>query len=586
MKYLPVFFKLLIGWMPVVLLAAGFLVPVPCHAAGAQSGQPSGPASEQPIGPAPEQPIGPASEQPIGPAPSRSSGTPPEQSVHPAPPHTARIGVSHTLGSPETPFWLHANRDGRIPLHSGSNLLLFGEYHQSFLRGWHLADLDTGFRIDTRLSDGGNRLGFSELYAHLNIRGWQLSAGRFYDTMGLAPEYLSTGSMLMSRNALPPFKLRLSTPDFLPVPFTGGVLSFKARWSEGLLTDDRWVDGARVHQKYLYLKISPVRNLNLIAGIAHNLMWGGTSPDLGRMHPTFRDWMRDVAGRSDESVFVNVTPVGNGLGGYDFGVEYGTGTWSAGLYRLFYIDDAESLNLSNPWDGTWSAFVDLHDGERPHRLVSYVLYEHINTKKQDAEWYDALGRGRYYSHYVYRDGWVHHGQVLGTPLILIDPDRIGIYDRILVNSIILAHHVGVSGHLGEQLSYQLMATYSRNYGVCHDQNSGRGCNGSVEEPMQERETYVPFRDLRRDRYSFMMRMTFPVALVQQALFRTTESAAGGSPQHEAHGTGRRNNSGRTGAGSDSGQARGLQMHLSAALDAGAFHDRPLLGIELGFTLPL
>ncbi len=473
----------------------------------------------------------------------------------PASPYTARAGLSHTLGTPETPFWLHANRDGLIPLHSANNLLFFGEYHRSLLQDTHWAELDAGLRIDARLSDGGNRLGFGELYARLTIRGWQLAVGRFHETLGLAPDYLSTGSMLMSRNAVQPFKIRLSTPDFLPVPLTGGALSFKARWSEGLLTDDRWVDGARVHQKYLYLKVSPARNLDLIGGIVHNLMWGGRSPELGRLHGSFMDWLRDVAGQPDQTLFVNETPAGNGLGGYDFGVEYGTDTWSAGLYRLFFIEDGQSVHLPNPWDGTWNLYLELHDPTRPNRLVSYFTYEHVNTKKQDAGRFDALGRGRYYSHYVYRDGWVHHGQTLGTPLILIDPDLMGVRDRILVNNIVLAHHLGIAGNPSGHFSYQLMGTYSRNYGTCHDQNSGGGCNGSMENPMQERDTYVPFHDLRRDRYSFQLRISAPVSTLRQMLFR----------------------SGST------GRTRGFHIHAATALDAGAFHQTPLLGFELGFT---
>lgn len=498
-------------------------------------------------------------------------------------PYVARAGISQTIGTPETPFWLQSNRDGLIPLHSGNNLLLFGEYHRSFLRDTHLADLDAGLRFDGRLSDGGNRLGFGELYVHFRISGWQLSAGRFHETLGLAPEYLSTGSMLMSRNAVQPFKIRLSTPDFLPVPLTGGVLSFKARWSEGLLTDERWVEGARVHQKYLYLKVRPVRNLDLVGGIVHNLMWGGRSPELGRLHGSFIDWLRDAAGQPDRSLFVNETPAGNGLGGYDFGIEYGTDTWSAGMYRLFFIEDGQSMHLPNPWDGTWNVFLDLHDPSRPNRLVSYVTYEHVNTKKQDAGRFDALGRGRYYSHYVYRDGWVHHGQTLGTPLILIDPDLMGVRERILVNNIILAHHLGVSGNFGERLSYELMATYSRNYGICHDQNSGGGCNGSAENPMQERETYVPFRDLRRDRYSFLLRISAPVSLLKQRLLGGTPAAVDdGRPDTQTHGPAHRNVPGMPAAG----HSGGLRVHLAAALDAGAFHARPLLGFELGFTLPM
>ena len=479
-------------------------------------------------------------------------------SVPGGPAAETRVGLSHAFATPQMPLWMHANRDGLIPLNSRSNLLLFGEYHTtSLLRSTDLvertrAGLDAGFRLDARISDGDNRFGFSELYLHFRAFGWQLSAGRFHDPVGLGSDGpLTTGSMMVSRNALQPFRLRLSTPGFVPVPLTDGVLSFRVSWSEAMTTDDRFVDRARIHQKYLYLRVKPVPEVHVSAGIVHNLMWGGTHPELGRMHGSVRDWLNDVFIQGDEYVFGNVTPLGNSLGAYDFGVEYRGGSWSAGLFRLFYIEDGQSLNLPNPWDGMWRAYVDLHDPERPRRPVSYITYEHINTRKQDADPWDALGRGRYYSHNVWRDGWVHHGQVLGTPLILIDPDRIGSRDRTLVNNIVLAHHLGLAGHISGRLSYQLMATYSRNYGICDDQTSGRSCNGSPEEPVQERADYVPYHELRRDRYSFLLRMEFPVEAVLKA--------AAGS---------------------------GLQMHISTAIDAGPFHDRPIPGFEAGLILSL
>ena len=582
MKYLPVFFKLLIGWMPVVLLAAGFLVHVPCHAAGAQSGQASGPESHQPIGP----------------APSRTSGTPPEQAVHPALPQTARIGISQTVGTPETPFWLHANRDGRIPLYSRSNTLMFGEYHTGFLRDSDLFDMDAGFRLDARISDAENMLNFTEIYVHVLFRGWQLSAGRFYDTIGLNSGYLTTGSMLMSRNALQPYKLRLSTPGFLPVPLAGGAVSFRARWSEALLTDNRFVDRARIHQKYLYLRVRPVPELDLIAGIVHNLMWGGTHPDDGRMHTSFNDYLRDVLALPDDAASGNITPKGNGLGGYDFGAQYRAGGWTAGAWRLFFIEDGTAMNLRSPWDGVWGAWLDLHDPQRPRRLVSYVTYEHINTKWQDGGGYKAIGRARFYTHRVWRDGWVHHGQTLGTPLILIDPSKMGTRDQLLVNNMILGHHLGLAGQLGRTLSWEMAAIYSRNYGICRDQTSGGSCGGSAEEPVWERDDYVPYHTLRRDRYSFLLQLSFPV-------FRSAGQEAG-APGAGALGAGapvagapdRRGASGYAGerlpshsSGAVFGRTGpehgpGWQVHLSVALDAGAFHNRPLFGFEAGLSRSL
>ncbi|MFO8029157.1 MAG: capsule assembly Wzi family protein [Cyclonatronaceae bacterium] len=480
-----------------------------------------------------------------------------------------RSGLSRMAGTPQTPFWLHANRDGLIPLNTRNNLLAFGAFHTSLLRSSGFAErtragLDAGFRLDARLSDGDNRLGFSQLYLHFRALGWQLSAGRFHDPVGLGSEGpLTTGSMLVSRNALQPFRLRLSTPGFLPVPLTGGSVSFRASWSESVTTDDRFVDRSRIHQKYLYLKVRPVGEVHLTAGIVHNLMWGGTHPELGRMHDTVGDWLSDVFIRGDDNVFGNVTPLGNSLGAYDFGAEYRSRTWSAGLFRQFYIEDGQSLDLPNPWDGMWRVYVDLQDPARPNRPVRYIAYEHINTKKQDADPWDAIGRGRYYSHNVWRDGWLHHGQVLGTPLILIDPDRIGSRDRTLVNNIVLAHHVGLAGHIGGPVSYELMATFSRNYGICDDQTAGLSCNGSPEEPVRERDRYVSYRELRRDRYSFMLRLALPV----QALFGTLPPAiSGASPDVE--------------------WAQGLELHISTAVDAGAFHERPLFGFEAGMRLSL
>jgi hypothetical protein len=510
-----------------------------------------------------------------------------------APVHTYRIGISQTLGAPETPFWLHANRDGRIPLYSRNNTLLSGEYHTMFLQNSVNWELDAGLQMDARISNDANMLNFTQLYAHLRTRGWQLSAGRFYDAMGLNSGYLTTGSMLMSRNALQPYKLRLSTPEFLPVPLTGGTISFKARWSEALLTDDRFVDRARVHQKYLYLKVQPVHELHLFAGIVHNLMWGGTHPEEGRLHTTFRAYISDVLAQPDDAASGNTTPKGNGLGGYDFGAEYRARAWTAGAWRLFYIEDGTAMNLRSPWDGIWGVWLDLHDPKHPRRFLNYITYEHINTKWQDGGGYRPIGRARFYTHRVWRDGWVHHGQTLGTPLILIDPSKAGTEEQLLVNNMILGHHLGMAGRLTESVSWEMLATYSRNYGICRDQTSGGGCGGSADEPVWERDDYVPYHTLRRDRYSFLMKVSFPIFSSFQPFAYTGRSAGQTGVQragYESRLGERTGNPIRSSADppvfgrTPPRPGPGMHMILSAALDAGAFHDRPLYGVEIGVSV--
>ncbi len=474
--------------------------------------------------------------------------------------HTARIGLSQNLSTTETPFWLHANRDGRIPPNSARNFGLYGRYDRPLFQNSEVIDGGAGFRLDLLASDLETRLRFTELYAHLAIAGWQLHIGRFYDTIGLNPDHLTTGSMMMSRNAMQPFKIRLSTTGFRPVPLTGERLAFRARWSEGILTDTRFVENTRVHQKYLYLRLELVENVFITGGVAHNLMWGGRHPELGHVHRSFRDWLSDVLAQPDRRVFDNVSPVGNGLGAYEAGLEYRLpGSWRIGAHRMFFIDDKESLNLRSPRDGMWTVYFDRR-GDDTSRLIEYIIYEHINTKNQDAGTGDAYGRARYYSHYVYRDGWVHHGQILGTPFFTIDPEKIGTDERILVNNIVLAHHLGFSGSIDSSLSYELVMTYSRNYGICNDQTSGGGCRGSAEDPVQQRDDYVPFHELRRDRYSTMVTLRFPVDRIP-GLGPASIILSG--------------KEGRSGS-----------VHLSAAVDAGDFYEQVRLGFEVGLSMPL
>ena len=474
---------------------------------------------------------------------------------------TVRLGLSQTIATPETPFWLHANRDGRIPLHSRRNTVLFGAYDRTFFQQSDFLDFEAGIRVDMLASDLDHQVRFSELYAHVRAAGGQVSIGRFHDIIGLNSGYLTTGSMLMSHNALQPWKIRLSTDGYRSIPFTGERLSFKARWSEAILTDHRFVENVRVHQKNLYFRFQPVARVTFTGGVVHNLMWGGRHPELGRLHGSFSDWLKDVLIRPDTRVFHNVTPFGNGLGAYDMGVEFHYDrNMTVGVYRMFYIEDKQSLDLRSPRDGMWTFFLDRR-GDEKQRWIGFVTYEHVNTKKQDAGSHDAYGRAMYYSHNVYRDGWIHHGQVLGTPFFMIDTDKIGSKDRVLVNNIILAHHLGISGSLTRDLSYDLLISYSRNYGICNDQTSGGSCRGTVESPVQQRADYIPFRELRRDRYSMMIRLRLPM----DALIR---SARAHSALHEAE------------------PDRRFLGYISTALDAGKYHEEALFGFEIGLIMSL
>lgn len=502
-------------------------------------------------------------------------------SVDPPAPHSGDslvVGLSWTGGGPQMPLWLHAGRDGRI--HQGEERVGLFEagYRRAFDPGPDWIQAEAGFNLLTRVSDGANSVHFNELYGHLDLAFMRLSLGRFREQIGLHDGLLSSGGMMLSRNATPTPKIRLSTPDFVDVPGSRGYVSFKARWSEGLLDDSRYVDGARVHQKYLFLRIQPVAELDLMGGIVHNLVWGGEHPERGRLHNSFDTYFRDITARSHES---SITPLGNGLGAYDFGFRYRGDGFTVGAHRLFYLEDRVSTRFRSPWDGVWGATLRLHsdrdegpavdpelENGPPEQgdsapLVSHIVYEYIHTRQQDARpGLDAFGRARYYTHSVWRDGWIYNRHTLGTPLFQIDPDRLGEPDRAVTSNILIGHHVGLAGRMARRFDYRLMGTYARHYGMCTDQlPEGGSCRGSEENPVTERENYRPLEELRRDRYSLLLRVSAPLRPGVSPLAPIDE-------QREL------------------GLGLGLQMELfgAVAVDFGSFHDQDRLGVEAGLRI--
>jgi len=405
------------------------------------------------------------------------------------------FGLSYAGGSSDLPFWLYANRDAKFQRGSSNNgLAEFGLHHRLLDDGdkWKI---DLGSDVAARLSDETNTLHFQQLFLEVNLGVFQLKAGKFYDTVGLNEHDLSVGSMMVSRNATPMPRIRFSTPDYVDIPGTRGFAQFKARFSEGLLEDNRAVSNAKLHQKHLYLKVNPVDELSLFGGIVHNVMWGGERADGRSSVNSFNDYIRGIFGFRREG---GPTPPGNTVAAYDFAAEYRFNDFSLKAYRLFYLEDLVSTRFRSPWDGMWGLSLKLNDRSE---LLHSLLYEHVNTKQQDARGIQPPGRARYYWHFFYTDGWTFNNSVLGLPLVTFDENG------NLENNIFIAHHLGFEGTLNSNLNYKVMATYSRNYGTCLDilPDFDRLNQCPIEQDTNLDEiTIVPLGELRQDQYSVML----------------------------------------------------------------------------------
>ncbi len=404
--------------------------------------------------------------------------------VH-AQPRTLSLQATTTLlGSTESslPFWFHANRDGSADP-AGTNWINELGFNAGLYDDGVLS-VDAGGHLVGRLSVD-NALHFSRLFLKAEAGGYRLSAGRFTQPVGLNNHALSSGAMMVSRNAVPVPGISISTPDFLNVPLTGGVLQYKGMFAHRRFTGERYVEAPYLHQKYLYLRLNLGR-FSGTGGIVHNAVWGGLHPDYGQLPKSFSDYLRVVLSRGageDSNVprgeVTNV--IGNSIAAYEFAAAYDFGNWSASATRLFYLEDGVSRRFRSPWDGVWG--FNFTHGD-PGRLIGALTYEHINTKQQDARNFQAIGRANYYNHGIYRSGWASYGRTIGTPLFTYNPET----GRI-TNNMIVAHHTGMAGHLSPDLSYKLLATYSRNYGV----------NGRIISPEE-----LDLQQRRADQYSFYL----------------------------------------------------------------------------------
>jgi hypothetical protein len=213
----------------------------------------------------------------------------------------------------------------------------------------------------------------------------------------------------------------------------------------------------------------------------------------------------------------------NHLAAYDFSLDVDAGAVYIRLYRAFYHEYTPSLLFRNPWDGNWG--LSLRRAGEP-AWIEALVWEHLRMTRHNAKFSQGQERGadRYYHHGRYADGWTYRGRTLGNPLMRPNPAAPG-----MVNTIVVAHHVGLAGSLPAELTYRGLGTYSRNYGaqgVCGNPDCSRRIDG---------------RTPRRDQWSFLADLRVPI------------------PRYP-----------------------GLTARLGAALDTGELYERRF-GLEVGLT---
>lgn len=404
------------------------------------------------------------------------------------------------------PFWHTSNQFGILTKAKSSSWVNgFSVHSKELFRITPGISFSAGVHGVGRISNGANSLHFQEFYGAFNYAGFRLSGGRFHHPTEILEPSLSTGSMMISKNAVPVNRFMLSTNGYLDIPFTNGVFQFHATYSDGVLEENRHVSHARLHHKSLHLKTN-VLMFEIMTGFIHNVQWGGTDPERGRLPMGFSDYIRIVTGqRADENSGATEFEVNNRLGNtiasYDGSMIVHLGNGNQILaYRQIYLEDTHSLALRSYMDGLFGlGFRKINKGN----IIDAIIVEHVNTIRQDSFSDAPKGRGNYYNHYVYQTGWSHFGSAIGNPLLTFDPS-IGRFS----NNMVLAWHTAFRGYLHGQVSYTVKATYSRNYGVCRDQIIFGSCIITDQIPPDDNLVLLPRNELRKDQYSFLVEGTY------------------------------------------------------------------------------
>lgn len=414
------------------------------------------------------------------------------------------------------PHWITANRFGILNDEEHNVGLLRGKIQSSYKI---TKNLSFGAGIDAIakqpfIKNQSTSLFFQQTFAKLKYGPFELTSGRIERTLGTHAEGISSGSLALSGNTRPIPYILLEVPDYEPVPFTKEFVKFKGTYGHGWLGEgeERFVKGAYLHEKSLYLKFGGNFKINFSAGLIHFVTWGGNYPSVGKLPSGFKDYVRLILGKSAEGVDLTnpillgeaSNALGNNLGIYDFGLYTNLKNIVILLYHQTPFEDWTGSRLFKNRDRLLGLNVK---NKSRNKVVLNVVYEFLYTKWQSGPGipggpgdppgdsgygFPYGGRDNYYNNAIYKTGWVYQGRVIGTPLFFTEartqlyfpgfkePDRSG-FDFNIVNNRIVAHHIGIEGNL-KYFNYKFLSTFTKNFGTYGGINGGINKWGSIEDP--------------------------------------------------------------------------------------------------------
>ena len=379
----------------------------------------------------------------------------------------AAISTEKTL-----PFWLTANKFGRLPNNNTSllNTSIYSTLSPNGPVSFTYKAAVTGY-----LAENKHKMFIDELYGSLVFKKLQVDIGIKHDAIILGGLSSSNGNITKSINAraIPGYNLQLS--EFVGLPFVEEWLFVKASYGDYLLNDMRRIYNARLHQKSIFFKTKLSKKIALILGGDHYAQWGGTSEIYGEQPSSFKDYLRVITGRSGgndalETDQINV--LGNQLGSYLLQLNYKGEMYNLNFYWSHPFEDRSGLDMDNYPDALYGFFIDLKKG---NTLITHILTEFTYTKHQsgssrhytDEEGvaHAAIGRDNYFNNGIYQSGWTYFGNTIGSPYFTTKSiDENGITPGVIVgDNRFMAFNIGLKGAV-KNVKYKTILSHTTYFG--------------------------------------------------------------------------------------------------------------------------
>ena len=330
-------------------------------------------------------------------------------------------------------------------------------------------------------------------YAQAKYRGVIATIGAKEPTSALVDKQLSSGDLIMSGNARPPFGIELGFVNFQNIPFTKGWVQIEGKVGYYKPADGKWLENHYnyynyfvsasywLHYKQFALRSNPDKPFSVSIGAQSACQFAGSMANYshGQLTSTiklaadikafFRTIIAGSGGESAGDKFVE----GNHLGSWDIALRYRfpSGHTLRGYHQRIW-EDGSGIGMLNGFDGLWG--IEYHS---PHKgVINGAVVEYIDLTNQSGpiHWApgdfegthitsQATGSDDYYNNYTY-NGYHIRGMSVGSPFVKSPLYNTNGYMRYTDN-LVRGFHLAVTGNIIPTLSYRAMLSFRKTWGT-------------------------------------------------------------------------------------------------------------------------